>query len=320
VLRLAEVVASAASPDDIDSAELVSESGRRYPVVDSIPRFVSADNYARSFGLQWNCFRATQLDSRSGQPISRDRFFKYSGWTADELAGKWVLDVGCGAGRFAEVALDAGANVVAVDYSSAVDACRANHRDHPRLHLVQADLYHLPFAPARFDYVYCFGVLQHTPDVRAAFMALPEQLAPGGKLAVDVYPKLLRNVFWSKYWLRPFTKRVPPERLFGAVQTLVRTLLPISTVVGRVPRLGRRLRYLLPVANYEGVYPLSRAQLYEWAVLDTFDMLSPAHDRPQTEATVRTWFRDAGLRDVWVGRTGFVVGRGSRPTEADVAT
>ena len=32
-----------------------------------------------------------------------------TGWNAADLAGKWVLDVGCGAGRFAEVALRAGA-------------------------------------------------------------------------------------------------------------------------------------------------------------------------------------------------------------------
>ena len=36
--------------------------------------------------------------------------------------GKWVLDAGCGMGRFAEIALKIGAQVVALDYSNAVDA------------------------------------------------------------------------------------------------------------------------------------------------------------------------------------------------------
>ena len=37
-----------------------------------------------------------------------------------------------------------------------------------------------------------------------------------------------------------------------------------------------------PVANYEGMYGLDDRQLREWAVLDTFDMLSPQYDQPQT--------------------------------------
>jgi SAM-dependent methyltransferase len=298
--------------DEVQSGTLVSTAGHRYPIVDGIPRFVGDGNYASNFGFQWNRFRETQLDSRSGQRISHDRFFRFSKWDPSEMANRWVLDVGCGAGRFTEIALATGANVVAVDYSSAVDACWANHRGHPRLHVVQGDISRLPFSPGRFDYAFCLGVLQHTPQPREAFMALPRQLVPGGRLVVDIYPWMLRNVFWSKYWLRPFTKSIPPEILFSQVERLVRALLPLSRVVGRIPLFGRRLTYLLPIVNYDGVYPLSRQQLYEWAVLDTFDMLSPAHDHPQTLATMRRWMREAKLHSTSVERIGFIVARGER--------
>ncbi len=121
-------------------------SGRRYPIRDFIPRFVPDSNYADNFGMQWNLFRQTQLDSHSGQSISRDRFWKATGWDPQAMAGRWVLDCGCGAGRFAEIALGAGAKVIALDYSSAVDACYANWKDHPGLNVVQGDIYALPFA------------------------------------------------------------------------------------------------------------------------------------------------------------------------------
>ena len=298
---------------EIESGELTNEDGsRRYPIVNFVPRFVGGENYADSFGLQWNRFRQTQLDSKTGVPISRDRFYKYSGWTPAELTGKRVLDVGCGAGRFAEVALAAGAHVVALDYSSAVDACWANFRLQPRLNVVQGDIYCLPFKPGSFDFVYCFGVLQHTPDARGAFMSLASQLKEGGRLTVDLYPKLLRNFLWCKYWLRPITKRVHPQRLLWLIEAMVPVLLPVSQLVGRVPVLGRKLRFAIPVANYDGIYRLSKAQLHEWAVLDTFDMLSPAHDHPQTATTLRGWFIEAGLQGVWVGRLGPLVGRGKK--------
>ena len=166
---------------DIESGWLISEDGQhRYPISNNIPRFVPQSNYADNFGLQWNHFRQTQLDSYSGHPISANRFWKATGWLPEALKDQWVLDVGCGAGRFAEVALKAGAKVVALDYSSAVDACYANLKHHPNLHIVQGDIYALPFEPGNFQFVYSLGVLQHTPNVAAAFAALPPMLRGGG--------------------------------------------------------------------------------------------------------------------------------------------
>ena len=283
--------------------------GQTYLVRDGVPRFVPPENYATNFGLQWNLFRRTQLDSYSGHPISRERFMRQTGWSADAMRGALVLDVGCGAGRFTEVALSLGARVVAIDYSGAVDACRLNHEAEARLSVVQADIYHLPFKDGVFDRVYCFGVLQHTPDVRGAFAALPRVVRVGGHLAVDVYPKLWTDVLWPKYWLRPLTKRVQAGRLFRVVRAAVPFMWPISHAIGKIPLIGRKLRYAIPVVNYEDVYPLSTEQLKEWAVLDTFDMLAPAYDQPQSAETLASWLRDSGLAEIEVFRSGFLVGR-----------
>src|SRR4051812_17354276 len=95
--------------DRVQSGSLVCERGEhRYPIRNFVPRFVPSSNYADNFGMQWNKFRHTQLDSHSGLPISSERFWKATNWTPDQLRGKWVLDAGCGAGRFAEIALGAG--------------------------------------------------------------------------------------------------------------------------------------------------------------------------------------------------------------------
>ena len=269
-------------------------------------------NYADNFGLQWNLFRQTQLDSHSGTRISEERFFKSSGWTTDRLRGRVVLDVGCGAGRFAEIALSAGATVVALDYSSAVDACYANLGSSPSLEVIQGDIYRLPFKQRAFDFIYCFGVLQHTPDVRRAFMALPGHLKKGGFLAVDVYPKVWRNIVIGKYWIRPLTKRLPKEKLFRMVKAIVPRILPAVKAAGRIPLLGRVLRALIPISNYDGVFTLDSSQLREWAVLDTYDMLAPAHDHPQSEATLVEWFKEARLQEFEVLRLGHLVGRGRK--------
>jgi SAM-dependent methyltransferase len=304
----------------IRSGVLRTADGRhRYPVRDFIPRFVPESNYADNFGMQWNMFRRTQLDSHSGHPISTDRFRRATAWPPDVLAGTRVLDAGCGAGRFAEVALEAGAHVVALDYSAAVDACWENLKHHPNLNVVQGDIYRLPFAPGTFPLVYSLGVLQHTPDVAAAVAALPPMLAPGGRLCIDFYQRSWRQRLLPYYWLRPVTRRLPKARLFDVLEVAVPRLLSVSRLLGRVPIVGRQLRRIVPVANYEGMLPLDPQQHAEWSLLDTFDWLAPEYDNPQTPATVRGWLESAGLQAIEVEKVDHLVGRGRAPLGPAVA-
>src|SRR6266511_680058 len=219
--------------------------GAGYPISGSIPRFVPRQNYAEGFGFQWNRFRRTQLDSHSGLTISHDRLLRQTGWPQESFRDARVLDIGCGAGRFAEVALGLGAEVFAVDYSTAVDATLENLGNHPRLNVVQGDLYHLPFAANSFDMLYCFGVIQHTPDPYRAVLSLPALLTGGGYLAVDVYPRRWTNALLFRYWLRPITTRMPQDRLFRIVQRATPFLLSVSRAIGRIPSVGRYLRRLV---------------------------------------------------------------------------
>jgi hypothetical protein len=48
-------------------------------------------------------------------------------------------------------------------------------------------------------------------------------------------------------------------------------------------------------------------------VLDTFDMLAPAYDRPQTPRALAQWTRHAGLAGVEIGQYGHLVARGHKP-------
>lgn len=298
----------------IEEGWLISEDGQqRYPVRKAIPRFVPQSNYVDNFGMQWNHFRQTQLDSHSGHAISAERFWLATGWKPEQLKDQWVLDAGCGAGRFAEVALQAGANVVALDYSSAVSACYANLKHHPNLHVVQGDIYSLPFAPESFPFVYSLGVLQHTPDVAKAFASLPPMASRGGRLCADFYWKRFRTMMHAKYLFRPLTKRMDHSKLFQLLERWVPALLSTSQALGRVPLIGLGLKRVVPVADYTGRFPLSEQQLKEWALLDTFDMLAPTYDNPQTAATVRYWFEHAGLNEIEVGHWSHLVGRGVKP-------
>lgn len=297
--------------DRVRSGTLVTLDGReRFPIRDFIPRFVPESNYADSFGMQWNEFRQTQLDSYSGLTISRDRFWASTGWTPEQVRGKWMLDCGCGSGRFAEIALEAGANLVALDYSSAADAAYQNLRHHPNLHVIQGDIYALPFAPGTFPFVYSLGVLQHTPDVKKAFMSLPVMVSKGGQFCADFYEMTLKHRLLPRHYLRPFTTRMDQRKLFDLCRRWVPRLMKVTRVLNRIPAVGPLLVRAVPVADYTGVHPLDEKQLGEWALLDTFDWLAPAYDQPQRRADVRQWVASAGFARTEVFKDGFMIVRG----------
>lgn len=268
-----------------------------YPIRRGIPRFVD-EGYAASFGMQWNRFRKTQLDSASGTGLSAERFYAETGWSKEWLPGKLVLDAGCGAGRFLEVAAASGAHAVGVDISSAADAAKLSVAPFPGAEVVQASLFALPFKPGVFDAVYCIGVLQHTPDPGRAMRALPRVLKPGGKVAVVAYERRLLTKLHTKYLIRPITKRLPKTALLRAIQMAMPVLFAVTEVLFRLPLLGRVFRFVIPVANYVDEPRLSTRQRYDWAILDTFDMLSPAFDSPQTEPEVAQALGGEGVVDL----------------------
>ena len=258
-------------------------------IVDSIPRFVPAENYATNFGLQWNTFRSTQLDSRTGLSLSADRFWNNTQWTPEELAGKSVLEVGSGAGRFTEILLAAGARVASVDYSTDIDANLANNGGKGDVLFAQCDLYDLPFADATFDFVFCYGVLQHTPDPALAYRRIFAKVRPGGRISIDYYRRFLLPNVWAtpKYLWRPFVKNMEPARLLRLVRGYIPFWFPIDNAIRHTPWIGPRLLALVPIPcwNYVGS-GLSYAQRKEWAVLDTFDALGATYDEPKTRAEV----------------------------------
>jgi 2-polyprenyl-3-methyl-5-hydroxy-6-metoxy-1,4-benzoquinol methylase/uncharacterized protein YbaR (Trm112 family) len=285
------------------------QCGAAYPVHNSIPRFVADSGYSGSFGFQWNLHRRTQLDSYSGMPVSLERLFGTTGWPRD-LTGEIVLEAGSGAGRFTEILLGAGAHVYSFDYSEAVDANRTNNGAHPNLTLFQASIFAIPLPRAAFGRVICLGVIQHTPDPAACFRKLAEMVRPGGVLVMDVYAKSWIAALHWKYLLRPITKRMDKATLYRTVAAITPRLIPFARWMRRIA--GRAGARMVPILEYSHL-GLSPELNREWAILDTFDMYSPAHDHPQSESTVRGWYETAGFVDITVrrGQNG-VIARGRR--------
>lgn len=277
--------------------------GREYPFVDGVLRFVDAQDYAGSFGFQWLKHDRTQLDSGMSHRSELD-FMEKTGLGPEDFAGKLVLDVGCGMGRYAEVITRWGAHVVGIDLSRAVEAAARNLADREAT-IIQADVFKLPFAPESFDMIYSLGVLHHTPDCEKAFKSLPRLLKPAGRIAIWLY-SAYNPWYRASDFYRKCTRKMSQKNL----HRLCKIAVPYYTVdnaIRKVPLIGRLISGTMRM-----VLPLAQDPDPEWRVLDTFDWYSPWYQSKHTYEEVFRWFESCGLEDLHVANVPIAV-RGTAP-------
>ena len=269
---------------------------RSFPVIRGIPRFVTAaENYGENFAYEWTRWGRVQIDRFAGHNLSTRRFVADTRWPESWLKGKLILDAGCGAGRFADVAATFGARVIAVDLSGAVEAARENTPGN--VEVIQASLLRLPFRRGVFDGIYCFGVIQHTPDPPKIMSELPSFLKPGGQLAYNFY----EADWWPrlqpiKYALRRFTPSLSHAALHRLSLLLTILFFPLSWVLRHI-RFVRIINVMLPICAVHN-RELTIRQQFLWTMLDTFDWYSPRYEIRQVHSTVADILRRSGLMDV----------------------
>jgi 2-polyprenyl-6-hydroxyphenyl methylase/3-demethylubiquinone-9 3-methyltransferase len=125
------------------------------------------------------------------------------------LAGRRVLDVGCGGGILSESMAARGAEVTGIDLGAAP-------LEVARLHLLetglQVDYRQVPVEdlaaemPGRFDVVTCMEMLEHVPDPASVVKACAELVRPGGQVffsTINRNPKsYLFAIVGAEYLLR----------------------------------------------------------------------------------------------------------------------
>jgi SAM-dependent methyltransferase len=326
---------------DVDEGVLRCSCGRVFPIVRGIPRIL-ADAFAlfpafvteyrdrlpselpppdpgephadairstrESFGYQWTVFSEMVVDFRQNfltyiSPVD-ERFFP----------GKRGLDMGCGFGRHIYNAAKFGAEMVGVDISEAIESTRVNTEGMPNVHLVQADVYHLPFKPGIFDFAYSIGVLHHLPEPEAAFQRVVSLVRPGGSVFIWVYSNSRRIMNAMLESVRAVTTRSPKK-----LQQFVSFLSASVDWVGFVMpyRILSKLPALGPLARRFGPQRLKVYAEYPFQVVyaDWFDRLAAPIRFYYDRDAMRGWLERARLEHPAISPTGLFGWRayGERP-------
>ncbi|CAN5568654.1 hypothetical protein BH11BAC1_BH11BAC1_06680 [soil metagenome] len=288
-----------------ENGQLVSNTGESFPIVKGIPRFVPIENYASAFGLQWNTFVKTQLDSNNELGITLERLQRCLGFPIEELKGKTVLEVGCGAGRFTELLVKSGALVHSIDLSHAVEANKRNIGEQPNYRIAQAGAYEIPFNDESFEVVICLGVIQHTPSSEKTIDALWQKVKPGGMLVIDHYRWRLAYYSNLRFVYRELFRKMKPANSQRIIHRLVNIFFPLHWAFKNNKVLYWLLIRFTPLFEYVREYPkLSKEEHIEWCRMDTYDGLTDYYKHLRTPAQIKRELETLGGKNIWINQGG----------------
>ncbi len=120
----------------------------------------------------------------------------------DKWSNKKVLEIGCGIGTDTINFLKKGATVTAVDLSEeslkiAKERARIfNFENKVTFYCVNAEELSSTVPTEKYDLIYSFGVIHHTPNPERVIGELHKYLKPGGTLKIMVYYKFSWKILW----------------------------------------------------------------------------------------------------------------------------
>ncbi len=294
-----------------DGDAYMSPAGRRYPIVDGIPRFVEVGDPAQaqtadSFGYKWT--RQPAWGARDSDDVIWSMWRGMFGFGPEALralmTGKTVLDAGCGSGVALRLFASWPAAVAAADISAAIDACKSQLDGAGTITFLQADLNALPFPDASFDVVWSSGVLHHTPDTFGALRSVARHARPGGHVVFYVYVKKAPIREFVDDHIRREISELPPAEAWRRMDELTqlgRSLAAITqplVIESDVPELGLKSgTYDLQRFAYYNLFKCfwNDALSFDENVNVNFDWYHPKYAHRQTPEQVRGWLEELHL-------------------------
>ena len=250
----------------------------------------------QGFGKEWPAYTQVALEAAE-QTRMFDLYFSI--FPFDELpAGAEGFDLGCGSGRWAELALRRVGHLHCIDPSEqalAVARTRMATENNVSFHLAGVD--DIPLADGSQDFGYSLGVLHHVPDTAAGLKACVAKLKPGAPFLVYLYYSFDNRPGWFR-WLwgaSDVIRRRVSKMPFGIRKGLTSLIAgAVYWPLARTAKLGDRL------GMETDAFPLSAYKDSSFYTMrtDSLDRFGTRLEHRFSRAEIEKMMIEAGLEQV----------------------
>lgn len=248
------------------------------------------------FGEEWSAYTQTKL-SRDEQLRMFDLYFAI--FPFDELpAGAEGFDLGCGSGRWADVARERVGFLHCIDASDkALAVARKRLETAKNVDFHHADVGSIPLPDDSQDFGYSLGVLHHIPDPAAGLAACVAKLKPGAPFLLYIYYALENRAPWFRaLWKASDAIRMGISRMpFGLRKTITAGIAatvywPLARSAAASERLGLN-PHGMPLAAY-------RHSSFYTMRTDALDRFGTRLEHRFTRGQIAQMMLAAGLEDI----------------------
>ena len=274
----------------IKGAKSMIEVFTKLDIVENIDKEV-----VNAFGEEWTKF--TNYNSESINQLGNAIFKNID----ERIVNKdtYMIDIGCGSGRWSTHFVDKAGFIESVDPSDAVYVADNILSDNSNVRVTKASVSTLPWSDETFDFGMSIGVLHHIPDTKQALIDCVKKIKRGGYFYVYLYYRfddrgvLFKAVFYLTNLVRLVISRMP-EKLKKITCDILAVVIywPVSRFAGLLKKLGFR-----SLANKIPLEPYSNRPLYSLRN-DSLDRFGTKLEQRFLRSEIEAMMVEAGLTDI----------------------
>lgn len=253
------------------------------------------DEVVKSFGDEW-----LKFNDFSEESINRVAF-EYFDILSEEMLNKqsYMLDIGCGTGRWTKFLANRAGFIEAIDPSEAIFAADKLLGNIENVRLTKASVETIPFDDETFDFAMSVGVLHHIPNTQQAMKDCVRKVKKGGYFYCYLYYNLETRGWWFKtlFWLSDQIRKV----VSSLPNKIKKVVCDILTIVIYMPLiLWVRFLVLIGLRPLAKKMPLSAYNNKSFFVIrnDALDRFGTKLEQRFSKKEVRQMMENCGLTDI----------------------
>lgn len=211
----------------------------------------------------------------------------------------YVLDIGCGTGRWTKYLASQAGFIEAIDPSNAIFAADKLLSNVKNVRLAKASVETLPFPDQTFDFAMSIGVLHHIPNTQQALIDCVKKVKTGGYFYVYLYYNLDRRrfVFKALFTIADFARNII-SRLPSKLKRLVCDILAVIVYLPLI-WLSKFLSFLHFKKISEKI-PLSPYKNKSIFIIrnDALDRFGTRLEQRFSKAEIEQMMKNSGLIDI----------------------